>query len=96
MKTIICEDPWKSNFYKIDTGLGNRLTYWGLAYSLLLKLGRDWNIGIYKEQFPELDYIRLPKTFILDKSIGPLFSKKGLYIIIFYQNKVTLIVKKYC
>ena len=67
MKTIICEDPWKSNFYKIDTGLGNRLTYWGLAYSLLLKLGRDWNIGIYKEQFPELDYIRLPKTFILDK-----------------------------
>lgn len=68
MKVIICEDPWKEYFLGHDTGFGNRLIYWGLAYELMLKLGRDWSIGVYADQYPELKYIRLPKTHIIDKT----------------------------
>ena len=67
MKVIICEDPWKEYFLGHDTGFGNRLIYWGLAYELMLKLGRDWSIGVYADKYPELKYLRFPKTHIIEK-----------------------------
>ena len=67
MKVIICEDPWASSFFKMDTGFGNRLIYWGTAYEIMLRLGREWRIGVRKDQYPELEHIRLPKTFIIEE-----------------------------
>ena len=61
MPTLILRDPWRV-VEDLDTGLGNRLMAWHVAYHLITKLGNDWYLGVYLDEYPELVHLSFPKT----------------------------------
>ena len=69
---IVLRDPWREHFRDNDTGFGNRLMSYSIACVLRNKINKSAKIGIFKREFPEVEFLNIPHTVQLDENEYPI------------------------
>jgi hypothetical protein len=70
MNTIMCLEPWGGDgLSKKDTGLGNRLIHWSTLH-YIASLHKNCELIIQKQYWPELEFLSLPNTNVVDISFS--------------------------
>lgn len=72
-KKVLLRDPWRV-VEDMDTGLGNRLICWHIAYNIILQQDKDWEIITYPDEYPELEFLNFPRTSWIERGSKELES----------------------